>query len=85
LKIKRLQNQIEKHQKKFGMQRKKVDEKVDETDFEETRRCLLTSYYSYVQTHAGYIIALIIGFVAIIATFESSIIATFESFIKIGT
>jgi hypothetical protein len=39
-------------------------------DFEETRRCLLNSYHSYVQTHAGYIIALIIGLSAIISTFD---------------
>jgi hypothetical protein len=48
-------------------------ELIDEIDFEDSRRCLLNSYHSYVQTHAGYIIALIIGFIAIIATFESFI------------
>jgi hypothetical protein len=38
-------------------------EEVGETDFEEPRRSLLNSYHSYVQTHAGYIIALTIGVV----------------------
>jgi hypothetical protein len=41
-----------------------------ESDFEETRRCLLSSYHSYVQTHAGYIIALLIGIFASIASFQ---------------
>jgi len=48
-------------------------ELIDEIDFEDSRRCLLNSYHSYVQTHAGYIIALIIGFIAIVVTFESFI------------
>lgn len=39
-------------------------------DFEETRRCLLNNYHSYVQTHAGYLIALIIGFFAVISAFK---------------
>lgn len=51
-------------------------ELIDEEDFEETRRCMLTSHHSYVQTHAGYIIALIIGFSAIVSTFESFIKST---------
>ena len=45
-------------------------EGVNEKEFEETRRCLLTSYHFFVQTHAGYIIALIIGASVIISTFD---------------
>ncbi|MGD0406919.1 MAG: hypothetical protein ABSB10_09755 [Candidatus Bathyarchaeia archaeon] len=51
---------------------KATKENVD-NDFEETRRCLLNSYNANVQAHAGYIIALMIGFFAIITTFESFI------------
>jgi hypothetical protein len=40
------------------------------TDFEESRRCLLNSYHSYVQTHAGYLIALIVGFFAVLSAFK---------------
>ena len=50
-------------------------ENIDK-DFEETRRCLLNSYHSYVQTHAGYIIALIIG--------ASTVIYSFNAFRGIG-
>jgi len=45
---------------------------VDEKEFEETRRCLLNSYNSYVQTHAGYIISLIVGLTVFIATVIST-------------
>jgi hypothetical protein len=62
--------------------RKKIDEKdsekVDEADFEETRRCLLNLYHSYVQTHAGYLIALVIGLV----TFIPTVIFTFDTLLK---
>ena len=56
---------------------------IDETDFEETRRCLLDSYHSYVQNHVGYIVALVIGLVTIIST----IIFTFNALLQtiIGT
>jgi len=46
-------------------------DKVDEKDFEDTRKCLLNSYHSYVQTHAGYIIGLIIGASAVIYSFNA--------------
>ena len=36
----------------------------------KTRRCLLTSYHTFVQTHAGFIIALAIGFFALISSFK---------------
>jgi hypothetical protein len=44
---------------------------MEPTLFEETRRCLLNSYHSYVQSHAGYMIALIIGFIALFASVET--------------
>ena len=44
-------------------------------DFEESRRCLLNNYHSYVQTHAGYLIALILGLFAVIATFKDFLAA----------
>ena len=47
-----------------------ADESNINDDFEESRRCLLNNYHSYVQTHAGYLIALIIGLFAIVATFK---------------
>lgn len=50
--------------------RKKTTEIIDENDFEESRRCLFTSYHSYVQTHAGYIIALTMGFFTVISAFD---------------
>jgi len=46
-------------------------EEVDEKEFEETRRCLLNSYHTYTQTHAGIIIALLIGLFTIISAFEA--------------
>ena len=50
---------------------------VNRNDFEESRRCLLTAYHSYVQNHAGYLIAVIIG---LIALFTSS-----SSFFRFGS
>ena len=50
---------------------------IDEPDFEDTRRCLLNSYHSYVQTHGGYIIALLIGLFAVIATFHDFLVNGF--------
>jgi hypothetical protein len=44
---------------------------VDKQTFEESRRCLLTVYHSYIQNHAGYLIALIIGLIALLSTSES--------------
>jgi hypothetical protein len=44
---------------------------ICEKEFEESRRCLLNSYHSYVQTHAGYMIAITIGFLTIISNFDS--------------
>jgi len=46
-------------------------ESVDNADFEDSRRCLMNSYHSYVQTHAGYIIALTIGLFTIISASET--------------
>jgi hypothetical protein len=48
-------------------------EEICEKEFEETRRCLLNSYHSYVQTHAGYIIALVIGLFSLISRFDAFI------------
>jgi hypothetical protein len=52
-------------------------ENID-NDFEETRRCLLSSYQSNIQTHAGYIISLLIGLTVFIAT----IISTYNTIVK---
>jgi hypothetical protein len=38
-----------------------IIEDYEESDFEKSRRTLLNLYHSYNQTHAGYMIALIIG------------------------
>ena len=43
---------------------------VEETDFEETRRCLLNSYHNYFQNHVYYMIAIMIGFVGLFASNE---------------
>jgi hypothetical protein len=51
-------------------------EEICEKAFEETRRCLLNSYHSYVQTHAAYMIALVIGLLTLISSFA----AFFKSF-----
>ncbi|MGA2768373.1 MAG: hypothetical protein ABSF24_08685 [Candidatus Bathyarchaeia archaeon] len=40
-------------------------------EFEETRRCLLISYHSYVQNHAGYLIAIMIGSVVLISSWNN--------------
>lgn len=45
-------------------------EEICETEFEETRRCLFNSYHSYVQTHAGYMIAITISLFALISNFD---------------
>jgi hypothetical protein len=49
---------------------KATKENID-NDFEETRRCLLSSYHTYIQTHAGIIIALLIGFFTVISSFDA--------------
>jgi hypothetical protein len=41
------------------------------TEFDETRRCLLNSYHSDVQTHVGLMIALIIGLLTLVSSFRS--------------
>lgn len=46
---------------------------VDRNTFEESRRCLLTAYHSYVQNHAGYLIAIVIGLIALLSTVNSFI------------
>ena len=46
-------------------------ENVDEKEFEETRRLLLKLYHSNIQTHAGYIIALIIGLFTVVSAFKT--------------
>jgi len=43
----------------------------EEKEFEETRRCLLNSYNSYVQNHSGYTITVLIGFFAVIFNFDA--------------
>jgi hypothetical protein len=40
------------------------------TLFEDTRRCLLTIYRSNIQTHAGYLIAIIVGSLAFVSRFD---------------
>ncbi len=45
--------------------------KIENNLFEESRRCLLTVYHSYVQNHAGYLITLGIGFLVLVSSFES--------------
>jgi hypothetical protein len=44
-------------------------------EFEETRRCLLNSYNSNIQTHAGYIIVIIIGLLGLISSSRALISA----------
>jgi hypothetical protein len=39
-------------------------------DFEETRRCMLKVYSSHIQTHAGLLIAIIIGAFTLISRFD---------------
>jgi len=46
-------------------------EEIDEKEFEETRRCLLNTYHSYVQNHVGYMIAIVIGFVGLVLSSEN--------------
>lgn len=46
-------------------------DRIDKKEFEEARRCLLNSYHSYVQNHAGYVIALVIGLLALISNYDS--------------
>lgn len=40
-------------------------------ELEDARKFLLKSYHSYVQTHAGYIIAIMLGFFALISGFDT--------------
>ncbi len=42
-----------------------------DTDFEESRRCLLNVYHSYVQNHAGFAIAVIIGAFTLLSSWNS--------------
>jgi hypothetical protein len=52
----------------------KVEEKAKseaDIDFEETRRCLLNIAHSKNQTHAGYLIAIIIGALTIISRWDA--------------
>jgi hypothetical protein len=53
--------------KKFWKATKKT---VNSSDFEETRRCLFSSYNTSIQTHAGIIIALTIGLFTVISAFD---------------
>jgi hypothetical protein len=46
-------------------------DEICESEFDEARRCLLNAYNSYIQTHAGYIIALLIGLAALVSAFAS--------------
>ena len=39
--------------------------------FEETRRCLLRMYHSNIQTHAGYLLAIIVASVTLIVNWEN--------------
>ncbi len=45
--------------------------KCDKAQFEESRRCLLTAYHTYVQNHAGILIALFIGLTALLSYSDS--------------
>jgi len=66
------------NEKQEEEKKKKEEEEFWETckkeitdEFEETRRCLLNLYNSNIQTHAGYIIAIIIGVLALISNVET--------------
>ncbi|MGD0994192.1 MAG: hypothetical protein ABR909_01545 [Candidatus Bathyarchaeia archaeon] len=49
---------------------KPIKEVIDETDFEESRRCLLNSYHSYIQNHVGYLIAIVVGILGLVSSYE---------------
>lgn len=46
-------------------------EQICKPEFDETRRCLVNSYHSYAETHADYMIAIIIGFLTLVSSFRS--------------
>lgn len=48
-----------------------IDNKDDRKEFEETRRCLLNLYHSYILAHAGYVTASAIGLFTLISSFGS--------------
>jgi hypothetical protein len=50
----------------FGESKKEVDK----GDFEETRRSLLSTYYSYVQNHVGYMITLVLGLFGLVFAYK---------------
>ena len=49
----------------------------DYDEFEESRRCLINSYDSYIQNHAGLLIAVIIGGLALLTEWRNFIINGF--------
>jgi hypothetical protein len=55
-----------------------------EKEFEETRRCLFNSYHTYVQTHAGYLIAIVIGGITLVVSWKDFIVSGFWHWWLIG-
>jgi len=62
---------LSEHKTENSQPWKAKNEDISEKEFEEARRCLFNSYNSYVQTHAGYMIAITIGFLTLISNFDS--------------
>ncbi len=48
-----------------------ITDEIDNHEFEEARRCLINSYDSYIQNHAGLLIAIIIGGLALSAEWRN--------------
>lgn len=44
---------------------------IKENELDDARKTLVNSYHSYVQTHAGYIIAIMLGFFALMSSFDT--------------
>jgi len=57
-----------KDEKQSSEQWKATDRNVNTKVFEESRKSLLATYNSYVQNHAGYLIAFVIGLIALFTT-----------------
>ena len=54
------------------------------SEFEEARRCLISSYDSYIQNHTGLLIAVIIGGLALIAEWRNFQVNGYSISIFIG-
>jgi hypothetical protein len=55
-----------------------------EAEFEETRRCLFNSYHTYIQTHAGYLIAIVIGGITLVVSWKDFIVSGYWHWWLIG-